>query len=248
MRTHTLLFSLLFILITQLTIKCSDPASVEEINNPGSVRPQITLTKTVNNSTGQSNAIIKAVLRNQDDEIVEIDDGNIFVNNLRMDPPENYFFGESRNYYQKVIPLYTDSLYIFEIRFSNGSEAYAWIETPEVELSQINMPLEHKRNTDLTVEWIDIDFRYPQSCIIKFWDKEEGFEHSNQKVLMIHDPFLGEYTISGKYLIYRNESEEVTNETRIIIRSETDGVIESSFLNGGYIRSYFKIYQDAFMY
>ena len=188
------------------------------------------------------------MLRNQDDDIVEIDHGNIYVNSLRMEPPVNYLFGESRNYYKKVIPLYTDSLYTFEIRFSNGSVAHAWIETPEVEVSQINLPLEHKRNTDLTVTWTDIDFRYPQHCIVKIWDEEEEFAHSNQLELQIHDPFLGEYTISGKYLRYRNVSEEIENETRIIIRSETDGVLESTFLTGGYIRSYFEIYQDVFIY
>jgi hypothetical protein len=126
--------------------------------------------------------------------------------------------------------------------------AYAWIETPEVELSQINMPVEHKRNTDLTVTWMDIDFRYPQRCIIKFWDEEEGFDHSNQYDLIIHDPFLGEYTIAGKYLRLWNVNEEIENETRIMVVSETDGILESTFLNGGYIRSHFEIYQDVFLY
>lgn len=241
---HYLKFQFSFLAALLILTACDTPASPERIDDPSFIKPQILVMREINNSDGSAVSLITVKLKDKNENYIELIGGKITVNGLKMSAPSAW----NGKYYKSTANVVDDSIYAFEITFSGGAKGYAWIETPEIEFRTMTVPLEHPRSTDLTVTWSKTDYRYPQYLAIHYWTPENSFSSKDQVQMNIRTPYLGSCLVDKKYMVYRNLSDGLVEETRIILIAETNGLLEDSFMVGGYIQSQIKIWQDIFVY
>jgi len=228
--------------------RCENIASTKEITDPKEIRPIITIKSSMDNITGNSKQTIEVIIKDINNDAIIIDGGNVYVNGIQMRLPQNDLFGAKDESYELISEIIPDSLYIFEIVFSDGTTYMAWIETPEIDFFQLDVPEQYPRNTDLVVKWLDVDFRYPQYCVIQYYDAVDGFSENNQVRFIVHSPYDGEYTIKSKYIKYYNKSNARDAEIRVKVIAETTGEVSDEFLTGGSVKCQMAIYQDIEIY
>jgi len=246
--SKTLCYGIITILVLMLINSCESPAKVEDISDPSNIKPQILLSKVINNSDKSAISLITVKLKDKDENYIELENGNIFVNGKIMSPPSSNGSGSETKYYKLSLPVAADSIYIFEVHFPGEIIAYAWIETPEIDLSEMTIPLEHARNTSLSIQWPEKDFRYPQTVWIQNWNASDGFSSDHQTSLNILRPDLGVFVIPAQYITYGNVSDALTEETRIYLVAHSVGILEDAFMEGGYIECQFQLFQDIYVY
>lgn len=246
-RRRYLLYNLLFLILALFIICCEAPQPVE-IEGPEDIKPIIRLTKTVSNNIDTVKYLIKVTLKDRNNHNIYSLNCDIYVNNSPMSPPNWSVFGYKRYYYKSTIPVLPDSLYTFRFIFDDGSIYKAWVRTPAVDLKQINMPEKQQRNNPLTITWQEKDYQYPQKLLIQYWDIDDGYSSNNQETFIIDYPYLGEYTINKKYIKYTDADTSRLAEMRIYLVSETFGVLDLNFLDGGSITSQLKVYKDIEIY
>lgn len=225
-------------------ISCENLAESQQVNEANEIKPIISLTGSLNNHTGSYNSKISVLLKNRNNKSIEIEGGNVKVNGYTMTPPiafnhDDYLFEGD------IIP---DELYVFEIILSSGETFMAWIESPEVFPTTLDVPQRVERNKNLEVKWQNTDYRYPQFLILRPYQVDEGFTEDHQIQLEIKEPYYGSFTVDKKYIKYQNVSDEVVNETRIILKAETSGSLDQDFSEGGTITCTFKLYTDLEIY
>jgi len=234
-----------FILLGYIFFSCG--TLLTDTNNPENIRATIELSRKVNNETRSVKSLIQVTLKDELGFNIELDGGKIYVNDSIMSPPNWAVFGSKRSYYKSTIPVLKDSEYAFKIVFPDSSFYEAWIETPEKYLTQMDIPLSHLAKQPLTFSWQQVDFRYPQYCHVQWWNvEEEKFE--TQKLYEIKYPYLGQFTIEGKYLKYHNDDAVRDDELRIGITSQTTGVISYGFAEDSSIKCEFILYQNIEIY
>lgn len=171
------------------------------------------------------------------------------VNGYTMTPPSTALLSPNKHddyvFYGDIIP---DELYIFEIILSNDQTYRAWIESPEVFPTTLDVPQRVERDNDLVVKWQNTDYRYPQYLILQNYDKDKGFSEKDQVQFKIDEPYYGSYIIDKKYIKYQRVSDEQVNETRIILKAQTEGSLDHHFSQSGTIICTFKIYTDLEIY
>ncbi len=243
-------FKILFIISISILIltACKDPASTQELTDPKSLRPIITLDRSLNNETGVVTSITQVTLKNVKNESVEIEGGKILINGHEMEEPGGLFFWEFTDYYQSSLPLELDTVYTFQIFFSDGDYYEAWIETPEIDLNHMELPLKKQRNTNLTVKWTETDYRYPQFLLVQYYQPSIGFNSKSQDKIALRYPYLGSFTVDKKYIKYTDKASEAIRETRIVLVAQTLGALDKNFQPGGSITCNFNIYQDIEIY
>jgi len=250
MKTHfkNRLFLFINFCLLLILVACKDPASTKTIDDPKRLRPIISLTRSLNNESGVVNSDIKVTLKDMNNESIEIDNGKITINGHTMREPGGTFFWEFRDYYDSTFPLGPDSLYTFKIYFSDGDFYEAWIITPDIKLNQMDVPLKHRRKTDLSIKWSESDYRYPQTLLIQYYQPSDGFSSESQNKIALRYPYLGSFTINKDYIKYTDKASEVIRETRIQLVAETTGALDQQFQPGGIITCKFNLYQDIEIY
>lgn len=243
--THN--YFLFIFILGFIYFSCESPQLLS-VEGPEDIRPIILLTKDLNNQTGKIKCLISVTIKDKDGQNVTIANCNIYVNDSLMSLPDWSLFGAKRYYYKSTIPVVTNSLYTFKIIFSDGEIYEAWIRTPAVDILSMTIPEKHKRNTALNVQWLPKDYMYPQKIIVQYWNIEDGFSSDDQVIQGIPYPYIGEYTLNKAFLRYTNKSDEVLEETRIVLVSETTGELDKNFLDGGSVKSQFRIYQNLEVY
>ncbi len=231
-----------------LLSKCETPADPQNVSKPSRIKPQIYLQSLRNFANDSMTSKITVKLKDENDDYVEVSGGKVTVNGVKLLPPSSSFQGPDTRYYKSTTPVLPDSVYTFRVTFSDGDYGYAWIETADFIVKELNIPLEHRHDTPMTISWKAKDFRYPQHVYIQYWTKEHGFSSNDQVKINVDNPFAGQITIDKKYFPQRDKSDEKDNETRIILIAATEGLIEDSFMSGGYIESQIRVYRDIFVY
>lgn len=243
--TNHLLLFLFYLCYISMSCEAPQPLAAD---GPEDIQPIILLTKDLNNQTGKIKYLISVTLKDKNGRNVTLTNCNIYVNDSLMSPPDWTLFGGKRYYYKSTIPVEPNTLYTFKIIFADGEIREAWIRTPAVEIISMTIPEKHKRETALQIQWFPKDYMFPQKVIIQYWDVEDGFSSNDQAIQGIPYPYMGVYTLDKAYLKYTNESDEVLKETRIILVSETTGVLDKNFLYGSSITAQLRIYQDLEIY
>lgn len=230
-------------------VSCDKLAVSEQVDDAKQLRPIISLSGSLNSQTGLYKSKISVLLKNKNNKAVEIEGGMVKVNGYTMSPPSTALIGSDKHedyvLYSDIIP---DKLYVFEIVLSNDQSYGAWIESPEVFPTILNVPQRIERDKSLLVKWEKTDYRYPQYLILKNYDKDEGFSGEEQVRLKIDEPYYGKYTVDKKYIKYQNVSEQQVNEFRIILQAQTEGTLDQNFSQDGTIICIFKLYADMEIY
>ena len=249
MQIFSMKFIFPFLLIVFYVMSCGNMAESQEVEDADQIKPIITLTGSLNNQTRSYKSKISVLLKNKDNDPIEIKGGMVKVNGYTMTPPNTALIGSSGNmdyvFYGDIVP---DELYEFEIILSNNQTYKAWIESPEVFPTILEVPQRVERNKSLEVKWQNSDYRYPQFLLIKNYVTDKGFSEEGQVQLEIKNPFYGSYTIDKKYVKYQNVSEEQINETRIILLAQTEGTLDEYFSRKGTITCTYKLYTDVEVY
>ncbi len=76
----------------------------------------------------------------------------------------------------------------------------------------------------------------------------KDFSSRTEKSFAIREPYKGYYIIEGKYLPFVDKDAEKDDEIRIMLSAQTEGAMDSNFLEGGFVRAYIKLYQDIEVY
>lgn len=230
-------------------VSCGDTAVSQQVDDADQLTPIITLSGSLNNQTRSYDSKISVLLKNKNNNAVEIEGGTVKVNGYTMTPPSTALIGSDNHddyvFYGDIIP---DELYVFEIILSNNQIYQAWIESPEVFPTTLDVPQRIERDKDLLVKWQKTDYRYPQFLILKNYDTKKGFSGEDQILLKIDEPYYGRYTIDKKYIKYQNVSEEQVNEFRIILKAQTEGSLDHNFSKDGTITCTFQLYSDLEIY
>lgn len=230
-------------------ISCENLAESQQVNDADEIKPIISLSGSLNNDSRVYKSKISVLLKNKNDNAIEIEGGMVKVNGYTMTPPNTALISSGKHddyvFNGDIVP---DELYLFEVILSNNITYRAWIESPEVFPTTLDVPQRVDRDKSLLVKWQDTDYRYPQFIILKKYVKDEGFSEATQVQLNIDNPYYGSYTVPKKYIKYQNVSEEVLNETRIILMAQTIGSLDQNFSKGGTITCTFKIYRDLEIY
>jgi len=241
--------NILLILFSAGLLACGDIAPVVELNalQAGDVYPEIEMIRNINGETLQAQSRITVRMKDRDGKHVEILNGEIRVNGVKLSPPYA-LLNDTRPYYLSYTPVVSDSIYAFEIVFSDSSRFYAWIETPEIEFTSVNFDRRHPDRANMKVSWSPVDFRYPQYAIIQHFSAADGFTQKGQIVLNINYPFYGEFTIDGSHLRYSDNDPDRLDEHRIKIVAEETGVVDNRFHRGGYIQARIAIFNNLEIY
>ncbi len=227
---------------------CGNIASYEEVTDPESLRPVITMERSMNNETGVITSTTKVYLKDINNHSIAIDNGRVEINGHIMKEPNNYLFERNTDYYISNLTLIADTLYTFKIFFSDSVFYEAMIETPEIDLNQIEATVKLKRNTDLTVSWLEKDYRYPQFIYVLYYQPDGGFHDDKGYKIAIRYPYLGTFKVDGKYIKYTDRDPAVIREVRLLLLAQTSGALDVNFQPGGSITCSFKIYQDIEIY
>lgn len=240
----------IFVLFVSMLVvqRCDEPAITEPVASPDEIRPEILLTRTMNNENGQTKSEIRVLLRDKRDNIVEIDSGRVMVNNELMSPPENALFGTQRNYYYSALPVQANSNYEITVVLSSGDEAKAWVKAPSNELSQVMIPDEQRDGTDMTVRWLDTSYQYPQYIALRRMSSNGTFSETSETLFYNRYPYKGEFTIKGRYINFQDDYEGEYNEHRVYVIAQNEGALSEDFLEGGTIKCQLRIYQDFHIY
>jgi len=243
------LMVLLFLLVGFGLLSCDKMAVSQEVNEADELKPIIKLTGILNNKTRVYQSKISVLLKNSDDKAVEIKGGKVKVNGYTMTPPNTALLGpDKHDDYVLNIDVVPDESYVFEIILSNGQVYNAWIESPAVFPTTLEVPQRVERNTHVTVKWHDTDSRYPQYIILQNYDNDKGFSEDDQVELKIVEPNYGLYIIDKKYIKYQNVSDEQVNETRIILKAQTEGTLDTHFSQSGTITCTYEIFAELEIY
>lgn len=234
--------------ISMFLFRCGNPVSWETVVEPKNIRPEIVLTKNLNNLTGNQNIKIKVELNNTNGESIGIENGYVKVNGRRMNDPNLGIGSTAPAYYFATLPIERDSLYTFDISFSDGQSYYAWIITPDIDLVQMELPDRVKRKNSFNVSWIETDYRYPQDLFVQYFQQGDGFTSKNQERIRIHYPYKGIVSINKNFVRYTDNDDFVTAESRIILSASTNGALDEQFSSGGTIECRFNIYHDIEVY
>lgn len=242
--------ALLIILLTGFgVVSCDDVAVSQQVNDADIIKPIITLAGSLNNQTRVYTSRISVLLKNAEGKSIEIKNGTVKVNGFTMEPPNTAIISSNKHedylFYADIIP---DELYVFEVILSNNQIYNAWIESPEVFPTTLNLPQRNERDTNLEVKWTNTDYRYPQFLFLQYYIKDKGFSSADQEQFNIYDPYYGVYIIDKKYIKFQDVSETSVNETRIILQSQTEGTLDQNFSQGGTITCTFKIYDELEIY
>jgi len=230
-------------------VSCDNLAESQQVNDADELKPTIRLTGSFNNQTRVYNSKISVLLKNKNNKAVEINGGMVKVNGYTMTPPNTALLASNKHddyvFYGDIIP---DELYVIEVSLSNSETYRAWIESPEVFPTTLDVPQRIERDKNLEVNWQNTDYRYPQILFLQNYDKDGGFSTGDQVQFRIDEPYYGTYLVDKKYIKYQNVSEDVINETRIILQAQTEGVLDQNFSQGGTITCIFKIYSNLEIY
>ncbi len=112
----------------------------------------------------------------------------------------------------------------------------------------MEVPIRQQRNTDLLVQWSEIDYRYPQYLFIQYYKKSVGFASDGQYKTIIRYPYVGKFKVNKKYITYVERQSSVLYSHRIILQAQTTGALYMNFLPGGSITCNFNIYQNIEVY
>jgi len=240
--------SLLFILCVGLnTVSCG--LATEDVDDAGQIKPIISLTGTLNNTTRSYKSKISVLIKNNENNAIEIYGGTVKVNGYTMTPPNQAIL--SHNKHEDYIfsgDIVLGELYTFEIILSNGQVYQAWIESPEVFATTMEVPPNLQSNKDAEISWQVTDDRYPQHVLLNYYDKDEGFTKENQVRLKIATPSDGVFRIDEKYIHLQNVFEKGPNKLRVYLQAQTDGILDSQFATGGAITCTYRIYNDTEIY
>jgi len=199
-------FIIPFVLVSVFClVSCDDLAVSQRVNDLDQIIPTISLTGSLNNQTRSFQSRISVLLKNKNDNAVEIEGGAVRVNGYTMTPPSVALLSPNKHddyvFYGDIIP---DELYLFEIVLSNDQTYRAWIESPEIFPTILEVPERIDSGKNMVVNWQNTDFRYPQFLILQYYDADKGFSEENQIQLKIDEPYYGRYTVDKKYIKYQN--------------------------------------------
>jgi hypothetical protein len=129
-----LLALLPFALLLQSCNKES-PLSNTEITDPSILTAQFTISKNKKQSTGSSDYTFQASILDKKDRYVEILNGNVFLNGIKMNPQRAPYENVTRYFlYTDKIKFKLDSLYTFTVVLSDGASYSSSIRTPATDM------------------------------------------------------------------------------------------------------------------
>lgn len=233
--------AILFFLLVDCDVAIHEPVDESKV-----IYPVIRLIVDRNAQNGDVSYLTKVYIKNEKDESIKIAGGKVLMNNVEMSPPYTEFLSY-RSYYKSSQSIDANTQYTFTVITSDSNAYSAWIVTPDIDLTRLDVPQKVYRSKNLTIAWKNTDFRYPQYLKIKYYDEEEE-EYVEDIFLNIDYPYLGEYTINKKYVKYTNNSDEIDAEMRIKLIAETTGSIDKFFSVEGSIQADFMIFRDVKVY
>ncbi|NOZ74009.1 MAG: hypothetical protein GXO90_01330 [FCB group bacterium] len=238
----------IIIAVSILIISC-DLADTSLTSDDTRIIPDIQLTAARNARDNSIHYLTKVYIRNEAGDELKIADGGVWINDVKMVPPSTTIFPieDYHSYYKSTVRLNPDSLYTIRILNSDSTENFAWILTPDIDLTVLNIPERYPRKTTLTLSWQNTDFRYPQQIHIDLYDADAG-KYKNDATLLIEYPYTGSYTINRKYIKHTNVSDEVSAEMKIILIAETLGALDNTLPVESKIKAQFTIYKTLEIY
>lgn len=245
---ESIMKNLFIIAISTLIISC-DLADTSITDAETRIIPDIQFTAARNARDNSIHYLTKVYIRNEAGDELNIYNGGVWLNDIKMVPPSTALFPieDYHSYYKSTLPLNPDSLYTIKILHSDSTESYAWIITPDIDLTVLNVPDRYPRKTALTLSWQNTDFRYPQYIHIDLYDADAK-QYKNDATLLIDYPYRGTYTISGKYIKHTNVSNNVSEEMKIILIAETLGSLDDTLPVESTIKAQFKIFKTLEIY
>lgn len=223
----------------------TDMAITADTNDPGDIRPVFTLSNSINNDAQSSTSVIQATLYDMNDNKIRLDEGNIYINGMQMEPPENYLFGPSRDYYQAHLPVVPGTLYQFQVVFGDNRRYPATVRAPDIEFSALEIADRHPRNKPLELSWTEIHDQYPRTLLLEYWHPEHHFSYMSRIQLTIFSPESGTYSIPPDHIKYTDKDPVKTKELRITLVAQKKGQLDPMFQEGGSIKCTLKIYDET---
>ena len=206
--------------------KENSPLSDVELNNPGLVSPEITLSKH-KNELGITNTSLKVYLNDKNNNSINLLKGSIELNNQPLGVHTEI---SGAPYYSfDNIQLVPKRKYQFDIKMADDKVYPCSIYSPEKSIGEFDVPEYHDRNTSLIVSWdkINID---DTECLIEI----EGELGSEEIVLSTSQMKAGTCFITPALFNIVNKG-EMQKDVLITLRSINYGKVDPRF-NGGSIK------------
>ena len=233
-KTNRILSYFLGLFILSFT-SCQESAlSDVALTDPGLIEFHANLTKSF--SSGVRTESINTILLDKNNDQVELKDGNVYVNNVKMSLNRDFF----------NLPYYTlngtpniqdDSTYTIKVVFADTSiVCTSTITLEENNLDSFNVAVSHVRTEPLTITWTAIDEAYNVRLgIVKRIVNDTATENRSLNDIVISSS-MDSYTFPATFL---TDSDGTLNKITFTLKSEETGSVDSKF-NSGYIKCLFK--------
>ena len=228
----------LFILIIVSSCMKDSSLSDVEISDPSLIRPDISLTRTRDNSN-RLETDIKVFLWDKNFDAVQLKKGSVSVNGNIMKVDKLVLTGAP--YYTidtTVLRVELNKTCTFIIELADGQQYEASITTQNVDLYELNLPSGYSKLNNMDISWkgseIQNEFEILLTCNYSA-DSESG---------QTSDLFTPNYQerLSGTYIIsksYFNQKDNIYKAS-VKISSKKNGTIDPVFRSGATIYSYYE--------
>lgn len=210
---------------------CDSPLSHEELNDPSLIAPHIIVEKNHNFENRSETHVATAHLRDENFNLVKIENGGVKINDITLDLKENILGG---HYYKTTdITVNINVNYNAVITMSNGDTYDASVTSQAAELNEFTLPTEHNHNQDMNIGWTAAS----NDSLQIVWDYSTENESGSGTIEIPQ-----EYWQSGEYTVPSSNFQDLQGfDVNFTLQSIKNGQIDSSFREGRIIQSIFSV-------
>jgi hypothetical protein len=199
------------------------------VSDPSLMRVNISIAKE-SVSPGNYTQHILAHFRDRRGSLIELKDGKISVNGIKMQHRRDPIFETS--YYslnENLLPVLANTTYTFTITLADGREYTAAVKTPEKDLHTLLLPATHHRNQSLTLKWLEAGDPVKLTTTRYYrLNNDEKFAISQ---VQLTNPAAGEHTFPASFFT----EYPATYRVNFTVISTTSGQVDSRFAAGSSI-------------